>query len=298
MRLAHSIEAKIMVPLAVVLVVVIWVAVRTPDQTALPPLLNPNGYDDFVAAGRMLQGEWRNYWEWTDSQRKTYWESNQLALAKLREGLAKKSRIPLEFNPQFFTRHAGTISANNSLLVNLKIEAVVATAEGRMSDAVDASLDCLRFGNASAEGGLMIDAMLGLSKRSSGAEYLLTTLTNYDATLCHQIAAEAALVDSGVEPIAAILERDRRWEREVNSLGERVREAYESLTTGRQLTAMFEKSYQREQRQLRQLILAAAARAYELEKGRPPQNAGELVPDYLKAVPRDPTTGTNLTLVP
>ena len=37
-----------------------------------------------------------------------------------------------------------------------------------------------------------------------------------------------------------------------------------------------------------------AARAYELDKGHPPASAADLVPEYLKAVPQDPVTGTNM----
>ena len=45
-------------------------------------------------------------------------------------------------------------------------------------------------------------------------------------------------------------------------------------------------------------MLALAARAYELDKGHPPASAADLVPDYLKAIPQDPVTGTNLIYSP
>jgi hypothetical protein len=41
-------------------------------------------------------------------------------------------------------------------------------------------------------------------------------------------------------------------------------------------------------------MIALAARAYELDKGHRPASATDLVPDYLKAVPQDPATGTNI----
>jgi hypothetical protein len=41
-----------------------------------------------------------------------------------------------------------------------------------------------------------------------------------------------------------------------------------------------------------------AARAYELERGTPPKSFADLVPAYLKAVPHDPLTGTNLAYSP
>jgi len=43
----------------------------------------------------------------------------------------------------------------------------------------------------------------------------------------------------------------------------------------------------------RQLLIDLAARAYELDKGQSPANVADLVPDYLKAIPQDPFTGTN-----
>ena len=38
-----------------------------------------------------------------------------------------------------------------------------------------------------------------------------------------------------------------------------------------------------------------AVRAYELERGQRPNEWRDLVPVYLKAVPQDPFTGTNLS---
>jgi hypothetical protein len=41
-----------------------------------------------------------------------------------------------------------------------------------------------------------------------------------------------------------------------------------------------------------------ASRAYELNKGHRPTSASDLVPDYLKAIPQNPITRTNLILMP
>ena len=56
--------------------------------------------------------------------------------------------------------------------------------------------------------------------------------------------------------------------------------------------------YQTRTRERRQLAITAAARAYELEKGKQPKSAADLVPEYLKAVPKDPATGNAMTLGP
>ena len=44
----------------------------------------------------------------------------------------------------------------------------------------------------------------------------------------------------------------------------------------------------------RALLAKYAARAYELEKGKRPESWNDLVPVYLKAIPKDPSSGANL----
>ncbi|HYV30078.1 MAG TPA: hypothetical protein VEO53_03045 [Candidatus Binatia bacterium] len=48
----------------------------------------------------------------------------------------------------------------------------------------------------------------------------------------------------------------------------------------------------------RKLLLKLAARGYELETGNRPASTLELVPSFLRAVPKDPESGTNLLLHP
>jgi len=55
-----------------------------------------------------------------------------------------------------------------------------------------------------------------------------------------------------------------------------------------------ESSAKDRQRECRKLMLDLAARSYQLEKGARPKSAADLVPVYLGAVPRDPTSGTNM----
>jgi competence protein ComGC len=59
-----------------------------------------------------------------------------------------------------------------------------------------------------------------------------------------------------------------------------------------------EQRFNKQVAQTRQLLIDLAARAYELDKGHRPANLNDLVPDYLKAIPQDPLTGTNMTYTP
>jgi hypothetical protein len=46
------------------------------------------------------------------------------------------------------------------------------------------------------------------------------------------------------------------------------------------------------------LLVQLAARAYELENGKRPKSLADLVPAYLKTIPQDPGTGTNIAYSP
>jgi hypothetical protein len=53
-----------------------------------------------------------------------------------------------------------------------------------------------------------------------------------------------------------------------------------------------------QQRKTRVLAVQFAARAYELDRGKPPTSITDLVPAYLKAIPKDPTTGKDMVYPP
>jgi hypothetical protein len=59
-----------------------------------------------------------------------------------------------------------------------------------------------------------------------------------------------------------------------------------------------ERKFKEQQLKTRQLLIGLAARAYELDKGHHPASPADLVPDYLKAIPQNPLTGTNLVYSP
>jgi hypothetical protein len=76
---------------------------------------------------------------------------------------------------------------------------------------------------------------------------------------------------------------------------------FQAMMMANSLKKVFDKAGQKfaaQQLKTRQLIVQLAARAYELDKGKLPANLSDLVPDYLKAVPQDPFTGTNLIYSP
>jgi hypothetical protein len=56
-----------------------------------------------------------------------------------------------------------------------------------------------------------------------------------------------------------------------------------------------QKSYQAEQYRARQLMIDLASRAFELEKGHRPASNTDLVPEYLRSVPKSSLAGKTLS---
>jgi hypothetical protein len=133
--------------------------------------------------------------------------------------------------------------------------------------------------------GVAIEA-IGLSP----AEKLLPKL---DAKQCREFAAALETADLDEEPLQAIIDRDRAWGRRTYGWKFELTHLL-SFKSSQRTFQTFTNRIQTMQARIRQLMLSLAGRAYELEKGQPPKSPNDVVPAYLKAVPQNPLTGTNL----
>jgi hypothetical protein len=111
---------------------------------------------------------------------------------------------------------------------------------------------------------------------------------------CRAAAAVLESCEAQREPPEAIWARERPWARRTFGLkGLIVRLVqFRSLKqSGQRATAKLTA----QQTRVRHLLIELAARAYELEKGERPKRLADLVPAYLKSIPQDPVTKTNMT---
>jgi hypothetical protein len=125
--------------------------------TANPPgistvLPNPNGYDDLIRAGAMVQGDLSAYPIMEHDTLASMVATNSDALAAARLGLSRKCSAPTD---QLITN---TMPVSN--LVGLKRLAQLFAAEGRLAemdgrfaDATRSYADAVRLGNESSRGG-------------------------------------------------------------------------------------------------------------------------------------------------
>ena len=130
----------------------------------------------------------------------------------------------------------------------------------------------------------------------------LSRLTNLvdrlDAKSCRESAATLENLDSQKQTLDELMQQENDWSHRTFT---GIRYEIVRLMTRKSMVpaqAAAARKFMQQQTRTRQLIIDLAARAYELDKGKPPASLADLVPNYLKAVPQDPVNGTNLVYSP
>jgi len=263
-----------------------------------PPLPNPNGYDDFLRAQKEMVGYYGDVTTTSAEQLREHLAKNAEALKLLRRGLAKQCRIPLEFSTNYlFLRSLGGVK---KLVWLIRADGRLAELERRTNDAAKIYVEAIRYGQESCRGGVMIDRLVGIACETIGISALEKIRANLDAETCLVTLRQLREAERREEPVADVFRNEREWMRMNVSLWQRLRTMIPvaGLNPVKPAQQTLVKSCQQFQQQLKSLIIAVAAHAYELEHGRRPKNLDELVPEYLDAIPIDPFTGTNLTYTP
>jgi hypothetical protein len=223
---------------------------------------------------------------------------NSDALQMARTNLQEDCAVPLQFSENYMSRHLPELADYKRLAQAFVAEGRLADMENRPSDAVKSYLDAIRLGNKSAHGGVLIDQLVGTAIEAMGASCLQKLVDQLDAKTCRETAATLETLDAKRQTWNEVVQQEDAWSRRAYSgikyrLGELVMSS--SLKKVEQKAAQ---RFKKRQIMTRQLLIDLAARAYELDKGHRPANLSDLVPDYLKAIPQDPSTGTNMVYLP
>ncbi len=264
----------------------------------LAPLPNPNGYEDLVKAGEMLADTTPDYDKMSQEELRKAVSANAPVLALARSGLSNQCRVPIQYSESYISNHLDDLAGLKRLARAFVAEGKLAELENRPNDAVISYLDTIHLGNESARGGVLIDELVGIALEGLGTSHLTNLVDHLDATCCRETAASLEILDAQRQTWDEVMQQEsawshgtyRGWRYELMRLEERKFLLPTITTTRRKLDAQVQKT--------RQLIIDLAARAYGLDKGHPPSSAADLVPDYLKAVPQDPVTGTNMVYSP
>ncbi|HKW28977.1 MAG TPA: hypothetical protein VJT54_06560 [Verrucomicrobiae bacterium] len=263
----------------------------------VPPLPNPNGYENLVKAGNMVSNDFADYDELTSANLREMVNKDAGAFQIARTGLQQECRVTLDYSVTS-SAHLDQLAALKRLAFAFVAEGRLAEMEKRPGDAAKSFLDTIRLGNASARGGVIIDQLVGTAIESIGVGNLQKLIEQLDAKSCRETAATLETLDSQRQTWNEVMQQERDWSRRTFP---GIRNEIGRIAMRRTLQTAFktaEEKFDAQIEKIRQLTIDLAARAYQLDKGHPPANLTDLVPDYLKAVPQDPLTGTNMVYSP
>jgi len=279
------------------LLLVAWWPVPPKPSPALP---NPNGYDYFVKAGEALVGPWTNQvlravpaQEW-----QTVLAANQSSLELVREGLRHRSLalVSVTYDSATRLRFIDQLGHLKRLGVLLAGEGLLAELEGNSASAVDAYIQAMRFGQESSRGGVMMERLVGIAVESIALAELRRTMLSLASEDVRRGLVGLQNLDASHDLPEVNLATEDEWIRQTTDLGQRF-----TLWTQptmrkevRETRTKFAGRVDRHQADRRSAIVEAAARSFELEKGRRPTGYADLVPTYLPAAPLDPTTGKEI----
>jgi hypothetical protein len=286
MRLAR-LAAFVLFGITAIFPLILFYKLLTPTPLPAVQLPNPNGYDDFLAAGRMIgpaiRGKVRNWDQLTTSQQSAELEEHAAALNRLQQGLQKPCLNPFAFKPWTSEDSLALIRLYSALSAQLEF--------ARRTNDLQLELETYK-------------TLLKLSQeesRGTGLEFFQTVFVDYEPDAysgiwncasklsvreCADLTKKLVDLDRNREPWSERMERQRiieensGWERHLNMI----------LVgwSGQQSFSWQTEMELRHVAQLRMLIIKLALRAFELDYGRLPKSLSELVPDSLSAIPDDP----------
>jgi hypothetical protein len=291
----------VLIPAALILAIAIPLVVQIMQPLPpIPALPNPNGYADLVKAGEMMPETGGDFEKISLAELQTLAANNAGALALARAGLSNQCRVTTQFTTNYMDldHHFIELSAIKNVARALVAEGKLAEMENRPGDAAKSYLEAFHLGNESARGGILIDQLVGIAGERIGTDALGKITGNLDARSSRETAAALETLDAQRQTWLEVMQQEQDWARRTYP-GLRAR--FQAMMTANSVKKMFEKTWQKfaeQQVKTRQLTIQIAAHAYELDKGHRPATLTELVPDYLKAVPQDPLTGTNIVYMP
>jgi hypothetical protein len=264
----------------------------------IPPLPQPNGYSDLIKAGMVSESS-ADYATMNETELRELVSTNADALKLARIGLSRECRVILDYGPAAATNsaHLDNLSHTKRLAQAFAAEGRLAEVENRPGDAAAVYLDDIRLGQAVTRGGAIIDALVGIALEAIGSVRLEKLVPTLDAKQCREVVAALEVIESKRETPAAVLEQEKDWARRTYGLKGEVTRLV-TFRTIRQVEQSYVSRATRQQARTNRSLIDLAVRAFELEKGQRPATLAELVPAYLKAIPQDLQTGTNMVYQP
>ncbi len=262
------------------------------------PLPNPNGYDDFLAAGKLATGRIADQPLFDHERLREVVATNAEALRLVRLGLSRQCSVPTASaltNVSSWTHELSMLKRLGGLLAD---QGRLHELEGRPGKAALVYAEAIRYGNETSRGGFLVHRIVGLASERNGCWLLENVVPKLGGTDARPVIAELQRVDKARVPWDEIRRNERK------------------LPTGTWSSVLHPVRWLKNQRQAREqhrvvelrirgvvaqqrlLLTELALRACLSERGQAPSDLGALVPDYLSAVPEDPFSRRPLVFRP
>ena len=268
---------------------------------SFPPLPNPNGYDDFVAAGGMFTprpGDWSDL---DQDHLRAAVVANSNAFNRIRLGLSRQCRVPTEEEIHHLGRSTVDLPNLKSIASALPNKGRLAETEGRPFDAANDYVTIFQVASKSGHGGFLIHSMVQVAMETYGAKNFGVVIPNLSAQESRQCLAALQKAETDRETFANIEAAELIFGRFNGSLRER---AWDSIlqflgkSPTQAIIASTYVKYTASDLKILALETQLASHAFQLERGRPASSWSDLVPEYLPAIPVNPTNHQPLAFPP
>ncbi len=286
----------VFVCLVAAVIVVALIITIVPRGYKPPSLPNPNGYPGLVQAAQSLVGDGST--NLSESQLEALVQSNSTALQIVRSNLSQPMQVPVVYSQAYGSTHLPELSALKRAALALAEEGRLAQIQHRPADAAKAGLDTIELGVKCPRGAELIDALVGDAIEAIGVSELRKVTNSLDAETCKMAARRIEEFDSQRQTWKEVLQQEHYWSSRTFPVWQRVVARIVNFRSTQMLEKKAEQKYEVAANNTRKLMIDLAARAYTLDNGHPPANTTDPVPGYLKAVPLDAMTGTNMTYLP
>lgn len=279
--------------LAVLIIAALYGLQRLATQRQLPPLPDPNGYDDLLAAGEMVQGSAPDWDTAPIEELRQFVDANMAAEARMLVGLERDSRVPVVLSQDYVNQTVEQSQSLRPLMRLTKIQAVLDEQLDRPADAVADYVTLMKLGIHIGRGGLMIHALTGVAAQSQGLHGLRGLVDQLSIDQCRELLAVLPQIAEQTESANDVIERERLFARTVQPWTMRL------LTATRpNLLKPAEDQWTVAADRLvanrRLLEVHLALRCFMLEQGEYPKTLQVLLPTYLDRLPDDPFSGQPL----
>ena len=256
---------------------------RTPP---LPPLPNPNGYDDFLKASEVVTGNFRDFRELNRDSLGALVSTNAEALRLLRLGLTRQCMMPMDS----VLTNAGIdqLGGMKRLVQLLAAEGRMREMEDRPGEAARSYVDAIRFGNEMSRGGFLITRLVGVACEAIGYAPLAKVVPKLSREDARIVLTELEKVDVSRVTWAEVLRNEQCFVRyQLRGSVNPIRWVW-GWWQSRGSKEIAEAKHKMVIAHERLLMTELGLRCYQSEQGRAPAGLEQLVPKYLQRVPSDP----------